>query len=131
MVTPLVWAGRGLAWAGRTLVAAPLGWIWRSVLVPVGRGLGAVLAWTGKALLWVAKALFFWPWAALWRYVLAPVGRGLAVAVALLVRVLLVTPLTWIHAQLLAPSDGGSRWLSPGCGGTWSSRRSAVSTGTC
>lgn len=87
--------------------ARAMSWVWHSVLTPV------------------LYALFIWPWLALWRHLLAPVGRavawlagavghglaagarGIGAALAWLGRTLIVTPLSWIYAQLLTPLGHG------------------------
>ncbi|MFH9420880.1 hypothetical protein [Streptomyces sp. NPDC017529] len=105
---------RGLSWLGHVLVVAPLAWVYRWLLTPVGHG----IAWTarafGTALAWLAKALFYWPWAALWRYVLVPAGVATGVAVAWLVRHLIVAPALWFHRWVLTPAGHTFRWLGGG-----------------
>ncbi|MFB7373861.1 hypothetical protein ACFC0D_28870 [Streptomyces sp. NPDC056222] len=85
----------------------PAGWLYRTVLTPVGHGLawffttvGGGLAWfftrlgAGLGVIggWVGKALFVWPWVALWRYVLVPVARyGIGI------------PAAWAYRWILTP----------------------------
>ncbi|MEW2550643.1 hypothetical protein AB0957_02685, partial [Streptomyces zhihengii] len=103
----LAWAARGLgagaAWTVRTAVAglvallrvllvAPAGWLWRRVVVPVGREIGAALqvGWrvagflsraVGRALRWLAWQLAGRPAAWFYRAVCVPVGHGVRDAV--------------------------------------------------
>ncbi|MFC4493280.1 hypothetical protein ACFPA8_03915 [Streptomyces ovatisporus] len=94
----------------------------RTVWVPFARATSRV--WHA-VLAPVLYAVFVWPWTALWRYVLAPVGRAVAlaaaavgcgiaaaargtgIALAWLARTLIVTPLSWLHRQVLTPLGHG------------------------
>ncbi|WP_157420351.1 hypothetical protein [Actinomadura kijaniata] len=115
----LSWCGRGIAWVWDRTVVVPLRWlfvtvlwgalrlfgrgsgrlgrwIWRNLLVPLGRVLNAVLVRPLAALLtgigwllggagriiaaaadWLLNVLVVVPATALWRYALAPLFRGL------------------------------------------------------
>lgn len=89
LLAPLARGITLVGWAlGMALFVWPWAWLWRSALVPVGRGSARLAHATGVALVWLLRALFVWPWARLWRYVvvpaagaayrylLAPLGRG-------------------------------------------------------
>ncbi|MFI8432848.1 hypothetical protein ACIGJO_03755 [Streptomyces sp. NPDC079020] len=80
---------RPLARLFDTLVAVPSGWLYRTVLTPLGHGM-----------LWLATALLIRPWIGLWRYVVVPV-----------VRYGLVVPLVWLYGTVLTPVGHGTRWL--------------------
>ncbi|MGW4649142.1 hypothetical protein [Kitasatospora sp. NPDC004289] len=86
----LVLLGRAVAWTGRTLVAAPLRWLLRSVLTPIWHGLVEVLAACLRGLVRLLRGLLT---------VLNALGRALGV----LLRYLLVIPLGWLWRVLLSP----------------------------
>ncbi|MEU1091286.1 hypothetical protein ABZ401_31505 [Streptomyces sp. NPDC005892] len=105
--------GRGLSWAWRHLVVAPLSWVWTYlvvvpvvwvwrylVVVPVVWLYRAVLAPVARALVLVAWALTVWPVIALRRHVLVP-----------LVRYGIVGPLRWLYRAVLTPAGHGLRSL--------------------
>ncbi|WP_432076062.1 hypothetical protein [Streptomyces wuyuanensis] len=107
-------------------IAAPLAWLYRAVLTPVGHGVAGALAWVyarlltplGRGVGLLLRAVLVWPWLALYRWVLMPVGHGLAwlyanafapaargvwTALVWLARVLLVAPVAFLYRWLLAP----------------------------
>ncbi|MEE1753604.1 hypothetical protein [Streptomyces sp. SP18CS02] len=81
--------GRGIVWCVAAVVrygvVAPVSWLYRRVLTPLGRGV--------RLLMW---AVFVRPWTALHRWVLTPLGHGL----------------TWLYANVLAPVGRGL-WAVP------------------
>lgn len=107
-------------------VAAPLAWLYRVVLTPVGHGLARALGRVyarlltplGKGVGWLLWAVLLWPWIALYRWVLspighgvtwayvhgvAPVGRGLWAALGWLFRILVVVPAAFGYRWILTP----------------------------
>ncbi|MEV0776900.1 hypothetical protein [Streptomyces sp. NPDC050428] len=110
------------------LLAAGARALHRSVLRPLGRGIGLAFSWLYESLLApvarvVVKALFVWPWVALWRYVVVPVARyGFVVPVVWLYEKVL-TPIcqgigfvcSWLYETLLTPTGhvlgAGLTWL--------------------
>ncbi|MFJ7944087.1 hypothetical protein ACIQ6K_10630 [Streptomyces sp. NPDC096354] len=86
-------------------VLTPLGHglrrVYRTLLIPVGRGVAAVTVW-------VLTALFVWPVVGVWRYLLVP----LALALDRLVKILIVAPLAWTYRALLTPLGHGIVWLA-------------------
>ncbi|MFI0786478.1 hypothetical protein ACH4Q6_12880 [Streptomyces lydicus] len=93
---------RPLAWAARTLIAAPLALLWRHVLTPLGRGLG-----------WLAHRLVVVPARWLYVWVLAPVGRAagwvlarVAAVLAALVRWIVLVPAVALWRYVLGPVLG-------------------------
>jgi hypothetical protein len=85
----LRWIVVALAWLLDRLVVVPLAFLWRRVLVPVGREVGAAIAaaWragayvsrlVGRGIGWVVRVLVLLPIAFVWRYTGAPVYRAVA-----------------------------------------------------
>ncbi|CAM5249814.1 hypothetical protein GCM10010230_03770 [Streptomyces narbonensis] len=66
------------------LIAAPVAWLYRAVLTPVGHGLARASAWLyarllaplGRGTALTLWAVLVWPWTALWRYVAVPLASG-------------------------------------------------------
>ncbi|MET7570162.1 hypothetical protein ABZT04_16900 [Streptomyces sp. NPDC005492] len=90
---------KAVGWLTYVLVLVPLGWLYVSVLTPVGHGVRAGLVWA-------------------YARVLTPVGHAcvwvvdrVAAGVAWLGRYLLVVPAQWLYAWVLAPVGRGVRWL--------------------
>ncbi|MGW1886494.1 hypothetical protein [Streptomyces sp. NPDC001970] len=103
-------------------VVAPLSWLYRAVLTPVGHGLAWVYARLltplGHGIGWLLWAVLVRPWTALYHWVLtplghgviwlcahvlAPAGRGLWTAVVRLIGVLVVAPAVFVYRRLLTP----------------------------
>ncbi|MGW7365102.1 hypothetical protein ACWGI8_17105 [Streptomyces sp. NPDC054841] len=107
-------------------IAAPLAWLYRAVLTPVGQGLARTLAWLyarllaplGRGIGWLVWAVFVWPWTALYRWLLTPLGHGLAwlyahvltpvarglwTAVVWLTGILVVAPAVFVYRWILTP----------------------------
>jgi hypothetical protein len=59
------------------LVARPLRWLYRVLLVPIGRFVAWIARGIGAGLAWVFAVVIVLPLAVLWRYVLSPPLRGL------------------------------------------------------
>ncbi len=106
--------GRGIGWVlvqfGRYvlrpigialhfLLVKPLIWLWKTLLLPPLRLLGAFLAWIGRGL-WAGLAWFG-------RYVLLPI----ATAIAWVLNILIVVPLTFLWRHVLAPIGRGLAWI--------------------
>ncbi|GAA3072021.1 hypothetical protein [Streptomyces glomeratus] len=119
----LVPLGTGLAWLGRTLVAVPAGWAYRTVLTPLGRaaarvlrGIGAGLGHVyGRVLTPVGHAL-----ALMLRgigYVLAALGGGACAVAAWLVRYPVAVPARRLHRHVLRPLGHVTARLARGIAG--------------
>jgi hypothetical protein len=133
LLTPL---GRALAWALVWLAKAllvwpwvalwryvvvpvvmyglvvPVVWVYRSLLTPLGHGVGWLCGAVGRLLAWAYAGLLtplgrglVWSWVALWRYVVVPV-----------VMYGLVVPVVWVYRSLLTPLGHGIAWLATGAG---------------
>ncbi|OHV35605.1 hypothetical protein [Pseudofrankia saprophytica] len=87
-VAALAWAARATTVVLRLLVAVPLIWCWRTVVVPVGRA-------SGKAL----RILIAVPVAWGWRTLVVPTARAVRVAS----RVLVVRPSRWVRHAVWQP----------------------------
>ncbi|MFI6334515.1 hypothetical protein [Streptomyces sp. NPDC050535] len=116
---------------GHVLVVAPLMWLYRTVLTPVGHAVAMALLATGAGLGWVFRGIgagLGWVYvrvltpvghviARLGRgigAVLAAVGIGAYATVAWLVRYLLVVPGKWLYERVLAPVGRGVAWVVQG-----------------
>ncbi|MGW1869739.1 hypothetical protein ACWCPS_29785 [Streptomyces mauvecolor] len=69
----------------RALAVIPFGWLYASVLTPLGhatawlgRGVGAGIGWLGRGVVWGAVTFVGVPAAWVYRAVLAPLGRGVS-----------------------------------------------------
>ncbi|MFB9391319.1 hypothetical protein ACFPM3_00725 [Streptomyces coeruleoprunus] len=85
---------------GRVLFVIPLTWLWRWVLVPVGRGVA-----------WLVTYGLVTPAVWVWRQVLTPLGRGVAWLAGTLVTYLVVKPAVWVWRWVLVPLGRGAAWL--------------------
>ncbi|MFD9542394.1 hypothetical protein [Streptomyces sp. NPDC060022] len=96
IVAPLVWLhGAVLTPAGHGLRR-----VYRTLLVPAGRAVGAAVAG-------LFTVLLVWPVVGLWRYVLKPLG----IAADWLVTHLVVMPVAWTYRYVLTPVGHGIAWV--------------------
>ncbi|MFG3477660.1 hypothetical protein QRN89_11685 [Streptomyces chengbuensis] len=96
----LVVCGRALDRVVLLPLGRAFGWVYETLLAPVGRGIAWLAGAVATGAWWLCKALLYWPWLALGRYVVVPVATyGVAV------------PLVWLYRTLLTPAGHGLAWL--------------------
>lgn len=96
----LVVCGRALDRVVLRPLGRAFGWVYETLLAPVGRGIAWLAGAVATGAWWLCKALLYWPWLALGRYVVVPVATyGVAV------------PLVWLYRTLLTPAGHGLAWL--------------------